>query len=179
MAGGVLHGRDRLSSQPAGMPSPRGIGASRAVGVRFSHRGRALPTPRIRSVVLPQRAGKHDRRQMRAPVRRLIRMVAAWDDAAVTSAIAAWQRPAFRPTGRKAAITLIAFADEDVLDNGPQLQIRGAVPQLAPIAALDLRMHRYADSPAWIDAWRMGALRTIAARQLDNTAQYAAAATHV
>ena len=74
---------------------------------------------------------------------------------------------------------MIAFADEDVLDNGPQLQIRGAVPQLAPIAALDLRMHRYADSPAWIDAWRMGALRTIAARQLDNTAQYAAAATHV
>jgi hypothetical protein len=93
----------------------------------------------------------------------------------VTSAIEPWQRPAFRPTGRNAAITLIAFADENVLGTGRDLQIRDAVPQAAPIAALDLRMHQYADSPDWIDAWRTGALRNIAAQQLDDLGRLDAA----
>lgn len=93
----------------------------------------------------------------------------------MTSAIAAWQRPAFRPTGRGAAITLIAFADKNVLGTGPDLQIRDTVPRAAPIAALDLRVHQYADSPAWIDAWRTGALRNIAAQQLDDLGRLDAA----
>ncbi|MFG2169186.1 hypothetical protein [Micromonospora chersina] len=86
----------------------------------------------------------------------------------MTAPIAPWPRPAFRPTGRRAAITLIAFADEDVLKARPDLGLHDAVPKTAPTAALDLRIHHYADSPSWIDGWRTGALRNIAAQQLDN-----------
>ncbi|MFG3602467.1 hypothetical protein [Micromonospora chersina] len=86
----------------------------------------------------------------------------------MTAPIAPWRRPAFRPTGRRAAITLIAFADEDVLKARPDLGLHDAVPKTAPTAALDLRIHHYADSPSWIDGWRTGALRNIAAQQLDN-----------
>lgn len=71
------------------------------------------------------------------------------NDAAASSAIAPWQRPAFRPTGRDAVITLIAFADENVLEAGPDLRIHDTVPQGAPVAALDLRMHRYAERPGF------------------------------
>jgi hypothetical protein len=93
----------------------------------------------------------------------------------VTSAIEPWQRPAFRPTGRTAAITLIVFADENVLGTGRDLQIRDAVPPAASLATLDLRMHQYADSAGWIDAWRTGALRNIAAGQLDDLGRLEAA----
>lgn len=86
----------------------------------------------------------------------------------MTSAIVPWQRPAFRPTGGDAVTTLIAFADEDVLGAGPELVLRDAVPREAPVDALDFRVHRYADSPEWIDGWRTGALRNIAAQQLED-----------
>lgn len=86
----------------------------------------------------------------------------------MTAPIAPWRRPAFRPTGRRAAVTLIAFADEHVLSTRPDLGLHDAVPMTAPTAALDLRIHQYADSPSRIDGWRTGALRNIAARQLDN-----------
>jgi hypothetical protein len=105
----------------------------------------------------------------------LVRGFCAWEDPAMPFAIAPWQRPAFRPTGRDAAITLIAFADKNVLGVGADLQIRDAVPAAAPIAALDLRRHQYADSPAWVDGWRTGALRNIAAQQLDDLARLDAA----
>lgn len=63
-------------------------------------------------------------------------------------------------------MTLIAFADEDMLNGQLDLKLHGAVPANAPVAALELRIHRYADSPDWIDGWRTDALRTIAAREL-------------
>jgi hypothetical protein len=93
----------------------------------------------------------------------------------VSSAIAPWQRPAFRPTGRDAVITLIAFADENVLEAGPDLRIHDTVPQGAPVAALDLRMHRYADSPAWIDGWRTEAMRNLVRRDLGDLGRLDAA----
>jgi hypothetical protein len=89
----------------------------------------------------------------------------------MSSAIDPWTRPAFRPTGRPAAVTLIAFADDDVLGADPDLQLRGTVPAGAPAAALDLRGHRSSESPEWIDGWRTGALRTIADRDLDDPAR--------
>ncbi|GAB3338349.1 hypothetical protein GCM10027452_11410 [Micromonospora halotolerans] len=84
----------------------------------------------------------------------------------MTVPIAPWGRPAFRPTGSRAAVTLIAFADEDVRQSGPDLGLHVAAPNTAPTAALDVRVHRYADSPDWIDGWRTGPLRNIAAGQL-------------
>jgi hypothetical protein len=93
----------------------------------------------------------------------------------MTSVIAPWQRPSFRPTGRDATVTLIAFADEDVIGSEPDLRIGADIPETAPVAGLDLRSHRYADSPAWIDGWRTGALRNLAARGLDDLARLDAA----
>ncbi|GAA3221662.1 hypothetical protein ACFO1B_16320 [Dactylosporangium siamense] len=83
----------------------------------------------------------------------------------MTTAIEPWQRPAFRATGRDASVMLIAFADTNVLGGGAELRVRDAVPPTAPLAALDLRIHQYADSAAWIDTWRTGALRNLAAQQ--------------
>jgi hypothetical protein len=80
--------------------------------------------------------------------------------------IAPWARPAFRSTGRPAAVTLIVFADDDVLGAAPDLQIRGSVPAGAPVAALDLRGHHRSDSADWIEGWRTGAVRNIADRDL-------------
>ncbi len=95
--------------------------------------------------------------------------------AAVTSPIAPWHRPAFRPTGRRAAIMLIAFADEDLLGTRSVLELRKVVPETAPTTALDLRVHRYEDSPNWIDGWRTGALRNNATQQLDDLGRLDAA----
>jgi hypothetical protein len=39
-------------------------------------------------------------------------------------------------------------------------------PNRTPLAALDIRLHGYADSPDWIDGLRTGALRNIAAGDL-------------
>ncbi|WP_157437884.1 hypothetical protein [Actinoplanes subtropicus] len=93
----------------------------------------------------------------------------------MTFPIAPWQRPAFRSTGSAAAITLIAFADQSALAAPPELRIRDAVPRNAPISALDLRVHQYAESPAWIDSWRTGALRNLALAQLDDVKRLDAA----
>ncbi|WP_117211090.1 hypothetical protein [Allorhizocola rhizosphaerae] len=46
----------------------------------------------------------------------------------MTSAIMPRQRPAFGPTGREATITLITFADEDVL----AAALSNIIPQTAP-----------------------------------------------
>ena len=91
----------------------------------------------------------------------------------MTTPITPWQRPAFRPTGRTATAMLIAFADGAVLQD---LRLDGTVPRSAPVAALDLRVHAYADSPEWIDGWRTGALRTLATHKLDDPARLDAAA---
>jgi hypothetical protein len=72
-------------------------------------------------------------------------------------------------------ITLIAFADEDVLGAGPELVLRDAVPREAPVDALDFRVHRYADSPDWFDGWRTDALLNTAARGLDDLGRLKAA----
>jgi hypothetical protein len=63
---------------------------------------------------------------------------------------------------------LIGFAAADVLGVPMELALRGVVPAAAPVAALDVRLHHYTDSASWIDGWRTGALRNIAARQLDD-----------
>ena len=70
---------------------------------------------------------------------------------------------------------LIAFADEDLLGTGNSLELRKVVPETAPTTALDLRVHRYEDSPNWIDGWRTGALRNIATQQLDDLGRLDAA----
>ncbi|MFI7602905.1 hypothetical protein [Actinoplanes sp. NPDC049681] len=85
----------------------------------------------------------------------------------MTAAIMPWTRSAFRVTGRRANVVLLAFADEGALGSGPDFNLsRDAVPRDVPVAALDVRLHRYADNPAWIDSWRTGAFRHIAAGQL-------------
>jgi hypothetical protein len=93
----------------------------------------------------------------------------------VTSAIEPWARPAFQATGSPAAVTLTVFADDDVLGTGPDLQLKGAVPAGAPVAALDVRGHDHADRPEWMDGWRSGALRNIAERDLGDLARLDAA----
>ena len=55
------------------------------------------------------------------------------------------------------------------------LELRNVVPDTAPTTALDLRVHRYEDSPNWIDGWRTGALRNIATQQLDDLGRLDAA----
>jgi hypothetical protein len=91
---------------------------------------------------------------------------ASWKDAAVTSEIAPWPWRAFRPTGRRATVTLIAFADDNVIGSGLDFELRDAVPPGAPVDALDVRRHTSADSAAWIDGFRKGGLRNIASHQL-------------
>lgn len=86
-----------------------------------------------------------------------------------------WQRPSFRPTGRDADFMLIAFADEDVLGAGPELRLGGRVPSNAPAAALDLRVHHYADVPDWVDGWRADALRNLAAMEFEDLSRLDAA----
>ncbi|MEU4693657.1 hypothetical protein [Actinoplanes sp. NPDC023714] len=86
-----------------------------------------------------------------------------------------WLRPSFRPTGRDAIVALIAFADEDVLGAEPDLRLGAALPESAPVANLDLRVHHHAVSPDWIDGWRTGALRNLAARKLDDLGRLDAA----
>lgn len=83
----------------------------------------------------------------------------------MTSPIEPWRRPAFRPTGQGAVIALIAFADGSLFGADRDLRI-STVPEEAPLAALDFRSHMYADSPDWIDGWRTGALRNMAAHTL-------------
>jgi hypothetical protein len=77
-----------------------------------------------------------------------------------------WLRPAFRPTGSRAIVMLVAFADDTVSGAGPDLGLSRAIPAGAPVGSLEVRLHRYTDSPAWIDGWRTGPFRNIAAAQL-------------
>jgi len=93
----------------------------------------------------------------------------------VTSAIEPWARPAFRPTGRPAAVALVAFADDDIVGADADLRLAGTVPAGAPVAALDFRGHRVSDSAEWIDGWRTGGLRTVAGRDLGDLARLDAA----
>lgn len=79
----------------------------------------------------------------------------------VTVPIDPWPRPGFRATDRRAMVLLLAFAAEDVLGTGQELQLDGIAPP-AGRAALDVRRH----NPEWFDGWRTGAFRTIAAQQL-------------
>ncbi|GIJ48244.1 hypothetical protein Val02_51300 [Virgisporangium aliadipatigenens] len=81
----------------------------------------------------------------------------------MTTPIAPWSRESFQDTGSRAAMTLIAYADGDVV--GPDFTLRGRTPRGVPVDALDLRGHRHTDSPEWVDNWRTGALRNIAAQQ--------------
>jgi hypothetical protein len=84
------------------------------------------------------------------------------------SAIAPWTRPQYRASPSRAAVMLIAFAERDLL--GAELELRGVVPASAPVDALDVRTHHYANSPTWIDNWRTNGLRNIAAQQLGDLA---------
>ncbi|MBX6749353.1 MAG: hypothetical protein IRY85_06695 [Micromonosporaceae bacterium] len=76
--------------------------------------------------------------------------------------IAAWPRPAFQPTGRRAAFLLVAFADREML-SPPELAV--AAPPSAPVSAVRVNLVQYADQPEWFDGWRHGPLRTVAAVQ--------------
>jgi hypothetical protein len=60
-------------------------------------------------------------------------------------------------------MSLIAYADENIV--GPDFTLRTRSPKGAPVDALDLRGHQHADSPAWVDNWRTGAMRNIAEQQ--------------
>ncbi|MDI6101769.1 hypothetical protein QLQ12_24410 [Actinoplanes sp. NEAU-A12] len=74
-----------------------------------------------------------------------------------------WQRPAHHATGREAVAMLVAFAGDDVLT---ELALAGTVPETAPVDALNVHLHRYAEEPEWIDGFRTGPLRDLAAQQL-------------
>lgn len=58
---------------------------------------------------------------------------------------------------------LVAFAGGEVLTG---LNLAGTVPETAPVDALDVRLHRYSENPEWIDGFRTGPLRNLAAQQL-------------
>jgi hypothetical protein len=77
--------------------------------------------------------------------------------------VAPWERPAHRPTGREAAVLLVAFAPGEVLT---ELDLGAVIPQSAPVDALAVRLHRYEDGPEWVDGFRTGPLRDLAAREL-------------
>jgi hypothetical protein len=77
--------------------------------------------------------------------------------------IAAWTRPAFQPTGRRAAFLLVAFTDRETPSSPPELAV--AAPPTAPVSALRVSLVRYADQPEWFDGWRRGPMRTVAAVQ--------------
>jgi hypothetical protein len=74
-----------------------------------------------------------------------------------------WQRPAHRPTGREAAVLLVAFTPGEVLT---ELNLAAVTPANAPVDALAVRLHRHEDNPEWMDAFRTGPLRDLAAREL-------------
>jgi hypothetical protein len=63
---------------------------------------------------------------------------------------------------------LIVFGDDRLSGGSPDLRLDGVVPAGAPVDALDVRLHRYADDPTWIDGWRTGPFRNIAALQLSD-----------
>ncbi|MEV4280656.1 hypothetical protein [Actinoplanes xinjiangensis] len=74
-----------------------------------------------------------------------------------------WQRPAHHPSGREAAVLLVVFAADEVLTG---LDLTGVVPATAPVDALDVRLHRHAENPEWVDGFRSGPLRSLAEREL-------------
>jgi hypothetical protein len=74
-----------------------------------------------------------------------------------------WQRPAHRPAGREAAVLLVAFTPGEVLT---ELNLAAVTPANAPVDALAVRLHRHEDNPEWMDAFRTGPLRDLAAREL-------------
>ncbi|MEU4619683.1 hypothetical protein AB0G04_06860 [Actinoplanes sp. NPDC023801] len=74
-----------------------------------------------------------------------------------------WRRPAHRPTGGEAAVMLVAFAPGEVL---PALELAAVIPPDAPVDALAVRLHRHEDNPEWVDGFRSGPLRNLAAREL-------------
>ncbi len=67
---------------------------------------------------------------------------------------------------------LVVFTDGAVLTD---LDLAGVVPASAPVDALDVRVHSYAENPEWIDGWRTGPLRNLAARELPDPAALDAA----
>lgn len=81
----------------------------------------------------------------------------------MTDVIAPWLRPAFRPTGRRASVVLLAFGGGG-FEVG-ELDVRG-VPDGVPVEALDVRLHRREEDPGWLDGWRTGALRALATQQM-------------
>ena len=58
---------------------------------------------------------------------------------------------------------LVAFAGREVMDG---LDLAGSVPGTVPVDALDVRLHRYSEDAEWVDGFRTGPLRNLAARQL-------------
>lgn len=58
---------------------------------------------------------------------------------------------------------LVVFAPGEVLTG---LDLAGTVPSTAPVDALDVRLHRHAESPEWVDGFRTGPLRNLAEREL-------------
>ncbi|MEU4154883.1 hypothetical protein [Actinoplanes sp. NPDC026670] len=82
------------------------------------------------------------------------------------SRVEPWSRPAHRPSGpsnREAAVLLVVCADDEVLTG---LDLTGVVPAGAPVDALDVRLHRHSENPEWVDGFRSGPLRDLAAREL-------------
>ncbi|SDT57043.1 hypothetical protein [Actinoplanes derwentensis] len=67
---------------------------------------------------------------------------------------------------------LVVFTGGEVMTG---LDLAGAVPATAPVDALDVRLHHYADTPEWIDGWRTGPLRNLAERELPDPAALDAA----
>jgi hypothetical protein len=63
-------------------------------------------------------------------------------------------------------VMLLAFADDNASGAAPELRLAGSVPTTAPTDAMEIRLHRYADSRGWIDGWRTGAFRNIASQQM-------------
>jgi hypothetical protein len=60
-------------------------------------------------------------------------------------------------------VLLVAYAPGEVLT---ELDLTAVIPAGAPVDALAVRLHRYADSPEWVDGFRTGPLRNLAAREL-------------
>ncbi|BEL08552.1 hypothetical protein Q0Z83_067430 [Actinoplanes sichuanensis] len=58
---------------------------------------------------------------------------------------------------------LVVFAVDEVLTG---LDLTGVVPAGAPVDALDVRLHRHSENPEWVDGFRSGPLRDLAAREL-------------
>jgi hypothetical protein len=64
---------------------------------------------------------------------------------------------------------LVAFADEDVIGDSPELTLGGrTLPASAPVDALDVRLIRSSEDGGWINGWRSDSLRRRAEQNLDS-----------